>query len=195
MDDSKQDPPADDRSEVEHAYRQAVEYGRDLARIYTAEKARREELERTHRLLSAVFASTPDGLAVLDDSFVIQQANPAFCRLVECSVEDVTGRSVGDVLDVDGLIPALEGIAAGYSNPAQVEMTMDAPVKRSLLVSMARLEGGRTSQGWLLVLHDQSERKRLEESESRVCQHRGARAAHPADGHHRLRRDARMGAG
>jgi signal transduction histidine kinase len=48
MDEEK---PAGDAQETSLAYRQALAYGKDLVRVYLAEKARREELEIAHREL------------------------------------------------------------------------------------------------------------------------------------------------
>jgi hypothetical protein len=58
--------------EAKMAYQQALKYGEDLRRIYQAEKARQLELEIALQTLNAVFNSTPNGLAVLDENFIIQ---------------------------------------------------------------------------------------------------------------------------
>src|SRR5215813_7617439 len=94
--------------EAELATRQALQYGKDLARIYVAEKAKREKLEVAYQALGAIFASTPDGLIVLNDSLVIQQANTAFEKLVDAAPQSLIGMSLGSVLDAPELIPALE---------------------------------------------------------------------------------------
>jgi PAS domain S-box-containing protein len=146
---------------------QPLRYGQDLAAIYQVDKAEREELEIAYQTLNAVFASTPDALLVLDDALTIQQANRAFGQLVEMEPESVVGRLLVDVFPVDDLVAALHETANrqveenGASPPSQIELTVTLPVKRFLLAHVARLRAGR-SQGWIVVLHEQSRQKRLE---------------------------------
>jgi PAS domain S-box-containing protein/putative nucleotidyltransferase with HDIG domain len=146
---------------------QALRYGLDLAAIYQVDKAEREELEIAYQTLNAVFASTPDALLVLDDTLIIQQANRAFGRLVEMEPESVVGRLLIDVFPGDDLVASLHEMANrqeeenGAGAPSQVELTVTRPVKRFLLAHVARLRAGGT-QGWIVVLHEQSRQKRLE---------------------------------
>lgn len=153
--------PGAELTPVELAYQQALRYGEDLKRIYIAEKAKRQELELANQMLNAVFASTPDGLAVLDQDFVIQQANPVFARLVESSQEAVAGQPLAGVLPQPDLLDTLQRMAAGGEEQAQVELSVEQPVRRVLLASVARLAAGQR-RGWVLTLQDQTERKRLE---------------------------------
>src|SRR5215475_4611754 len=90
--------PDENAVDVDLMYRQSLQYGKDLARIFLAEKAKREKLEIAYQALNAVFNSTPDGLIVLDDSLVIQQTNPAFQRLVNRSEQPLIGLPIADVL-------------------------------------------------------------------------------------------------
>src|SRR5258707_12289300 len=92
---------ADNSIDIDLMYRQALQYGKDLARIYLAEKAKREKLEIAYQALNAVFNSTPDGLVVLDDALVIQQTNPAFQQLVNKSDQPLIGIPVANVLIAD----------------------------------------------------------------------------------------------
>ncbi len=154
-------PMVDDLSEAELAHRQALKYGEDLARIYIAEKAKREKLEIAYQALDAIFNSTPDGLVVLNDAFVITQANAAFGQLAELPVEHVVGVSLADVLLSDKILPALRDFAAGDVVSTELELTITRPTKRALLLSVARLHAGRLG-GWVIVIHDQSKRKRFE---------------------------------
>ena len=84
--------------EAELATRQALQYGKDLARIYVAEKAKREKLEVAYQAMGAIFSSTPDGLIVLNDSLLIQQANTAFEKLVDAVPQSLVGMGLGTVL-------------------------------------------------------------------------------------------------
>jgi PAS domain S-box-containing protein len=152
------DQPSGD---LELAHRQALKYGQDLARVYVAEKAKREELEVAYQVLSAIFASTPDGLVVLDDQFNITQANTAFVQLVEMTVQELVGRAINDILLTDELLPALEYLAADSAAPSEVDLTLTRPVKRSLHANIARLQSGRL-RGWIVAVRDETRRKRIE---------------------------------
>ena len=66
--------PVENLPELELSRQQALKYGQDLARVYVAEKAKREELEIANQLLNTIFTSTPEGLVVLNDDLVIEQA-------------------------------------------------------------------------------------------------------------------------
>lgn len=152
-------------SEDELANQQTLKYGQDLARIYVAEKAKREKLEVAYQALNAIFSSTPDGLAVLDNSLMIQQANTAFGQLVEQNPRALVGFPIGEILPVPELISVLQVPEVVRSGPIQVEFAVTKPVRRSLLANIARLQSGHLS-GWVIVLHDQSARKRLDYQKS-----------------------------
>jgi len=147
--------------ELELAHQQALKYGRDLARIYMAERAKREKLEVAYQALSAAFASNPDGLVVLDDDLKIQQANTAFADLVECNVQALFGMPIEEALPSNDLLLGLQRFRLGDRPSAQIELAVSKPVRRSLIANVARLQSGRL-RGWVIAVHDQSERKRLE---------------------------------
>lgn len=149
-------------SPAELAHQQALKYGEDLRRVYLAEKAKRQELQLTNQLLSAVFESTPDGLAVLDDNLFIQRANPVFRRYVERPHGRIEGEALEDILPSDMLLTELRALATGRSTQTQFELNIEQPVKRSFAVNVARLKAGQQHHGWVLSLHDQTARKRLE---------------------------------
>lgn len=150
-------------SEAEQAYQQALEYGKDLARVYVAEQTRRKEVEVANQLLSAVFTSTPDGLAVLTEDLIIQQTNPTFDDLLQTSPEQLIGKSLHSLPIARDLLPLLERLRSAPTEHSQIELTLDQPEWRSLLATAARLETPQ-QQGWVLVLHDQTERKRAQEA-------------------------------
>jgi PAS domain S-box-containing protein len=155
------DDNAADNIDVDLMYRQSLQYGKDLARIFLAEKAKREKLEIAYQALNAVFNSTPDGLVVLDDTLLIQQTNPAFQRLVNKSEQPLIGAPIADVLVTDTLIPTLQQFAASAVQSEQIELTMTQPTQRSLLANIARLQAGQL-RGWVITLHDVSRRKQIE---------------------------------
>ncbi|MHB8626151.1 MAG: sensor histidine kinase [Aggregatilineales bacterium] len=151
------DPTSD---ALDPAYQQAVKYGKDLARIYVAERAKREKLEVAYQVLDAIFSNTPDGIVVLDDRLRITQTNNAFQRLVEIDAPSLVGQPVTEVLNED-LTRAIRTLVPNTNAPTQIELTLTKPTRRSLLANLARLESG-SLRGWIITLQDQSNRKRIE---------------------------------
>lgn len=139
-------------------HQQALQYGKDLARIYVLEQARREELELAYQTLNAIYGNTPDGLAFIDESLTIREANKAFARLLETTPQALIGQTVQQALPIDELVMHLQR-SAGDS--FELELTITQPTRRSLRANAARV-AAKPMKGWVLVLHDQSEHKRLE---------------------------------
>ncbi len=148
-------------SAAELAHQQALKYGEDLRRIYLAEKAKRQELQLTNQLLNAVFDSTPDGLVVLDDDLNVQQANPVFLQFIEARADEVVQQPLTEVIPSAPLMDWLRTMSGERTGRAQLEFNLEMPIRRSLVANVARLEAG-PQQGWVLTLHDQTERKQLE---------------------------------
>lgn len=145
-------------NDVELAYAQARKFGEDVARLYAAEKARRKELETTTQKLQAIFDTTPNGLAVVDNNLRVVEANPRFLALFQQSSSCVQ-QPLADLLPIEPLQQAMQAIKNDSSALAFVELEITEPVHRTLLVNLAPL---RDAQGWVLILHDLTERKRLE---------------------------------
>lgn len=147
-------------SQAELAHQQALRFAKDLAEIFKIEKARREELQIAYQQLQTIFANTPAGLVVLDEKLTIQQANPMFCKWMESKPEAVQGKPLAEVLAAEPLIQEIEAGDAA-DEPAQVELVVTEPVPRAFVAHVARLES-RRAPGWIVVLQDHSERKKLE---------------------------------
>lgn len=154
--------PDDTKSNTESdlGYTQALKYGRDLARLYALEKAKRRDLELAHQKLQVLFETTPNGMAVLDERMVILEINPGFEALVERS-DNCVGHSLMDVLSCDDLIVALESLSDDGEPFVEVEVKLAKPKDRTLHVIAAPLSAG-DQRGWVISLHDITERKRLE---------------------------------
>jgi two-component system phosphate regulon sensor histidine kinase PhoR len=155
MDDTPKTMP-----DIELAYAQALKYGQDLARVYNQEKEKRRELEIANQKLNAILATAPNGLAVLDEHMRIKETNPRFEALVELKGQCI-GHPLIEVLPSDQLSAALE-VAARQAAPfAEVEVSLAQPMARTLQVTGAPLAAG-GERGWVVSLHDLTERKRLE---------------------------------
>lgn len=154
-------PTIEKTTELRLARQQALKYGKDLAKVYVAERTRREELEIAYQTLSAVFTNTPDGLIVLSDEHLIQHANPAFSQLVELPQDQLIGQPIGTVLHSYELLQALNRLALDAQAPTHFEINVTDPTRRCLVVNIARLGLG-ASRSWIVVLHDETHFRRLE---------------------------------
>ena len=126
--------------------------------VYAAEKARRKELETTTQKLQAIFDTAPNSLAVVDNTLRIIEANPRFLALFQ-QTADCIGQPLSEFLPVDELLKAMESVRSEAADMTNLEVEITEPVFRSLLVNLAPLSD---EQGWVLILHDLTERKRLE---------------------------------
>jgi len=156
-----------DHDEADLGYRQAVKYGRDLARLYKLERAKRQELELAHQKLQTIFETAPNGLAVLNETMTIVEVNPHFEALVEQD-GGCRGHLLVELLPSDDLAAALEIAAKEGNRFAQVEVTLSAPLNRTLHVTGAPLLAG-DQRGWVVSLHDITERKKAEDASRKVA--------------------------
>jgi PAS domain S-box-containing protein len=156
----------DELSEIERklelSQKQALIYGRDLRRVYKAEKAKREALEFALQKLRAIFDNTTSGLLVTDENFTITEVNPAFCAMLDCESEEVLGMPLSEVMKAAGLGSILKQMQDHRVESAAHEIELAEPLRRTLLADVSRLEteGG---HGWVIVFHDLTAQKRTEE--------------------------------
>ncbi|TEU22007.1 MAG: GAF domain-containing protein [Anaerolineales bacterium] len=141
--------------------KQAVLYGRDLQRVYQAEKARRETLEAISRRMQAVFDSLTGGLLIIGDDLRIMDANPAFCALIEREVESIVGQPVSAVLPASEMDSLLQEAAGEERSTATGEIELTEPLPRTLLATTSRVQAGE-SKGWVVILNDMTAWKRME---------------------------------
>lgn len=147
-------------SDAELGYTQALKYGQDLARLYTLEKSKRRDLELANQKLKALLETAPNGLAVLDETMTIVETNPCFEALTEKNGGCV-GHPLIDVLPCNEVAEAFDGVPNEGKRLAEVEVTLAQPTDRTLHVIGAPLLAG-DQRGWVVSLHDITERKRLE---------------------------------
>jgi two-component system phosphate regulon sensor histidine kinase PhoR len=145
---------------VDLGYSQALKYGQDLARLYTQEKAKRRDLQLANQKLHAILETAPNGLAVLDEHMTIVETNPRFEALVE-RTGGCVARLLTEVLPYDYLVSTLETASRDGKRFAEMEITLAEPMERTLHLIAAPLAAG-DQRGWVISLHDITERKRLE---------------------------------
>jgi len=149
----------DESTDTGLAHAQAREYGRDIARLYANEKARRKELETTTQKLQAIFDTVPNGLAVIDNDLTIVEANPRFLAMFQENTEECIGQPLANLFPIDDLQKAMQLAKNAKSKSHNVDVELTEPVFRTMLVNFSPLND---NQGWVLIVHDLTERKRLE---------------------------------
>jgi two-component system, OmpR family, phosphate regulon sensor histidine kinase PhoR len=146
--------------EIEMAHAQALKYGQDLVRIFNQEKAKRQELELTNQKLRALWATAPNGLALLDEEMRVIEINPRFAALAELH-SDCEGCHLTEIIPSPKLDEVLQKAAAQAEPFSDIEVSLDQPMQRTLQITGAPLAAG-NQRGWVVSLHDLTERKRLE---------------------------------
>jgi PAS domain-containing protein len=109
----------------------------------------------------AIFEGMNDGVLVLDRDRRIVDFNPAAGRAVAVPVGPAIGRPVFE------LVPALSSL--GEAGEMHAEVVLGPPhARRHYDLLASPLHRGGPAGGWLVVLRDVTERKRIEEERSRL---------------------------
>ncbi len=117
-----------------------------------------EEQSKQDALLDAMI----EGVVLLDESGRVGHCNPAFLRLVGAA-DDPAGRPLADALPVSGLPELLERTRQ-HGRIVNHEIELPGDDRRVLQVNAVALrDSDRLHAGTLLVFHDLTEHKRLEE--------------------------------
>ncbi|MBX3082627.1 MAG: HAMP domain-containing histidine kinase [Anaerolineae bacterium] len=142
--------------------KQVIEYGRDLARVYVLEKEKREQLQIANQMLEALFANAPSALLVLDHEFSLQHANVEFYKLLGLTADTAqyVGMSIEALLGTDALNKACQAADAEHDSRSEFELTISQPVTRVLSARIQQLQT-KTFSGWIIVLQDLTQQKRL----------------------------------
>ncbi|MBN1123315.1 MAG: PAS domain-containing protein [Anaerolineae bacterium] len=133
-------------------HQQTIEYGKDLARIYSVEKARRKELETAYMLLDAIFNSMPDGLIVIDDNCIIRQVNPALNNMLKLE-GIISGLPLDDLPIGSKILPLLKQLEDVRFGSLQTEIALNQPRVCILLANIAPIRT-EAFEGWVIVLRE-----------------------------------------
>jgi two-component system phosphate regulon sensor histidine kinase PhoR len=123
--------------------------------------ARVARLEDDRRQLRAVLSGMVEGVVSLDAKQVILFANDRAADLLGFHPQQAVGRRFWEVVRHRRLQEIIRNTLSG-AEPHREELTWTGPAVRHLAVYVARLPGG-SDQGVVLVLHDTSELRRLEQ--------------------------------
>jgi two-component system phosphate regulon sensor histidine kinase PhoR len=126
------------------------------------------QLESTIRTLTeernqsaAILASMAEGVAVISPSQKVAYCNAAFCRAVGIDLADWTGRPVVEVVPHSDLLGVIQK-ARSEKKTVTSELVLGSLRTKTFAVTVAPVLANGTVSGWVLVLHDISELRRLE---------------------------------
>lgn len=156
----------DNPTRSESDFAQAKKYGEDLVKLFAIEKAKRIKLEISNQKMEAIFSTTPDGLVVLDEALNITEANPAFWSVVE-QQEPEYPVPLASVIPYTDLTSLIKGTLPDEQAMRKLELDIQITdkVQRTLLINAVPLSAS-GQHGWVLSIHDLTERKRLESLKS-----------------------------
>jgi two-component system phosphate regulon sensor histidine kinase PhoR len=134
--------------------------GNALSRMQSRLTARVDELNRNSERLASVLGNMAEGVIAVGTDEKIVLANEASCKLLEITLPDPLARPLLEVtrsLAVHGaFVEALKSASA-----VEKEFVVSGPSRRSLSLRAMRLPG-QPCPGVMLVLHDVTELRRLE---------------------------------
>lgn len=120
-----------------------------------------DALEKTTRKLQAIFDATVDGMLILDDKLRYTDANPAACKILDRTREEIVGKEIGafsgNARETKERIQKIlqQEVASGA---ADIRLSNGSILQLEYTVKKGILPGIH-----LVVIRDVSERKRLEQ--------------------------------
>lgn len=141
---------------------QLLAYADDLAKVYGSEKQKRAELETQNKKLRATINGILDGVVAIDSDKIVTEANHVFSKLIGIPVDQLIGQQFFEVLPTGAWRDFFDGLEWDARSD---EIVIDLERDRQHFFRVARtplINGGDTLQGWVITLHDETERKRTE---------------------------------
>ncbi len=152
----------------ELSQKQMLLYSRDFARVYRAEKARREMLELLHNKLRSIVDCMSDGMIAVNEKFQILDANKTFERMFGVVFEDIRGQHLQKVLRDEMLLLNLKHMREQNRNFVSLEMQTGKEKEQFFEVNISRITGRHEERkGYVLLFQDVTEKMRFDRIKSR----------------------------
>ncbi len=154
-------PPADGKPTTE--YEQLMRYAADLARLYREERAGRAALFVAGQTTRRILDSIGDAVLVVDRAGRIIDVNAAFCRIIAVQRDQVLGRRVREVPELERVVEWLEMDLPPDSKDLVLDIPLPQLPPRHLEAHVSTYEG-KTGDllGTVWVLRDVTAQKRAE---------------------------------
>ncbi len=156
------------RSRWELSQKQMLLYSRDFARVYRAEKARREMLELLHNKLRTIVDCMSDGMVAVNEEFQILDINKTFERMFDVVFDDIRGLPLQKVLQGPELFQKLKQMRLQDRNFVSLDFQPADDQELFFEVSVSRMTGRHGERkGYVLLFQDVTEKMRFDRIKSR----------------------------
>ncbi|NOY79082.1 MAG: PAS domain-containing protein [Calditrichaeota bacterium] len=152
----------------ELSQKQMLLFSRDFARIYRAEKAKRELLEVLHKKLRAIVDAMFDGMVATNEERIVLDVNKTFERMFHIKQEDIRGYPLGEILPYPEIIRAIETMQASNKHFQSMELHFRRDREHYFEINISRIRGAREEpMGYVLLFQDVTDRMRFDRIKSR----------------------------
>lgn len=141
-----------------------LDLGRTLAQLASRSRERIQALESEQAKVAAILNSMVEGVVALDNQGRVLLMNPSARRIFDVGKKPVEGQFLLEVIRNRGLADLVERCRTlQNSERCRGEVEFKLPVNRVLEANAMQLPFSPMSRGTLLVLHDITELRRLEQ--------------------------------
>ncbi len=141
---------------------QLLAYAEDLAKVYASEKQKRTQLETENKKLRATIDGIAEGVVVLDSDRRVTEANRGFSKLIGMPMDQLIGQQFPEVLPTGAWRELFAGLDWD-DRPDGIVIDLEKDRRHFFRVARSPLiDSGNTLQGWVITLHDETERMRTE---------------------------------
>ncbi|GBE28581.1 alkaline phosphatase synthesis sensor protein PhoR [bacterium BMS3Bbin03] len=152
----------------ELSQKQMLLFSRDFARIYRAERAKRELLEFLHDKLRAIVDSMSDGMVATDEDFNVLDVNKTFERMFQIKSDDMRGRALKKVLPYPELERSIRNMRVQNKHFQSLELYVNRDQDYYFEANISHVKGPRgENRGYVFLFQDVTDKMRFDRIKSR----------------------------
>ena len=152
----------------ELSQKQMLLFSRDFARIYRAERAKRELLEFLHDKLRAIVDSMSDGMVATDEDFNVLDVNKTFERMFQIKSDDMRGLALKKVLPYPELERSIQNMRVQNKHFQSLELYVNRDQDYYFEGNISHVKGPRgENRGYVFLFQDVTDKMRFDRIKSR----------------------------
>lgn len=152
----------------ELSQKQMLLFSRDFARVYRAEKTKRELLEIFHKKLRAIVDAMSDGMVATNEDLIVLDVNKTFERMFQMKQENINGYPLKRVLPYPEITRNIENMRAHNKHFLSMELHFSRDQEYYFEINISRILGPRKEpRGYVLLFQDVTDRMRFDRIKSR----------------------------
>jgi len=156
------------RRRWELSQKQMLLFSRDFARVYRAEKTKRELLEILHKKLRAIVDAMFDGMVAINEELIVLDVNKTFERMFQIKQEDICGYPLKKILPYPDIIRNIKNMHALNKHFQSMELHFRRDREHYFEINISRIRGSREEpRGYVLLFQDMTDRMRFDRIKSR----------------------------